>query len=360
MPRIKDYKFSYRQKNGGWQIILSFKVGKKWKQKSKQGFPTKRAANEAKSALLDEARKASLIDPTAREMTFRRFAVDYYAAEHQGRWEDSTRKMFMVAIAHFPNLLDKRLDKIRFIDIMDGIRLLQENGNKPQTINNYITRIKAVFKSAVSPHHLISENPAADVQKLKVEKAVKPKAMTEEQLSGLLDFLHSRDLCSYTMATIAGCNGLRSSEIGGLTWNDIDFIHKTITVNKQVDIMRPKRMKRTKTQNSIRTIPASTRTLSALAEYRAASPISISGEIFPGFMYRRNRLFRLIKEYDGNFNIHALRHTFATIMLKNGADIQTVAALLGDTPAIVMKTYIHYTDDLREKAKKVLETAFLA
>ena len=43
---------TYRKKDGSWQIIVSYKLGNQWKQKSRQGFATKAAAKEAEASIL--------------------------------------------------------------------------------------------------------------------------------------------------------------------------------------------------------------------------------------------------------------------------------------------------------------------
>ena len=48
---------SFRQKNGSWQIIISYKEGTRWKQKSKQGFKTKREAKEHEEELIKSIKK---------------------------------------------------------------------------------------------------------------------------------------------------------------------------------------------------------------------------------------------------------------------------------------------------------------
>lgn len=47
-----EYSFSYREKNGSVCLILSYKVGKRWKQKTKQGFKTQREARKYQDTLL--------------------------------------------------------------------------------------------------------------------------------------------------------------------------------------------------------------------------------------------------------------------------------------------------------------------
>ena len=57
-------------------------------------------------------------------------------------------------------------------------------------------------------------------------------------------------------------------------------------------------------------------------------------------------------------HMHSLRHTFATLLLSETQDINLVAAVLGDTPATVYNTYIHYTQDIRKKADGYIEEIF--
>ena len=52
------------------------------------------------------------------------------------------------------------------------------------------------------------------------------------------------------------------------------------------------------------------------------------------------------------------RHTYATSLLANGVDMQTVASLLGDGLNTVINTYIHYSQEMRNNAAKSVENIF--
>ena len=54
-----EYSFSYREKNGSVCLILSYKVGKRWKQKTKQGFKTQREARKYQDTLLDKVKETA-------------------------------------------------------------------------------------------------------------------------------------------------------------------------------------------------------------------------------------------------------------------------------------------------------------
>ncbi len=70
-----EYTFSYREKNGSVCLILSYKVGRKWKQKTKQGFKTQREARAYQDILLEQvkAQQKTAIDPTLKNITLRQF-----------------------------------------------------------------------------------------------------------------------------------------------------------------------------------------------------------------------------------------------------------------------------------------------
>ena len=69
-------------------------------------------------------------------------------------------------------------------------------------------------------------------------------------------------------------------------------------------------------------------------------------------------LHRHIRLHINNHSPHDFRHTYATKLLANGVDIKTVASLLGDTVDTVIKTYIHYSDEMRENARTEIQRIF--
>lgn len=84
--------------------------------------------------------------------------------------------------------------------------------------------------------------------------------------------------------------------------------------------------------------------------------IPLDGNLFnPITLY--NDLYRWLKHHH-NITMHSLRHTYATRLLAEGIDVQTVAALLGDNVQTVINTYIHYSDSMRAAAAKNIEKIF--
>lgn len=148
--------------------------------------------------------------------------------------------------------------------------------------------------------------------------------------------------------------GLRQGELLALNWEDIDFKNNTLIVNKAYEIdyyyENEKRMKRwiitsPKTLNSYRTVPIPTETMKLLEKYKS------SGKIFE---WNGNSVYKRWLTILKNCNIdhkkfHCIRHTYGSLLLQNGVDIQTVAELMGHTAISITQMYMHSTKELKAK-----------
>ena len=153
--------------------------------------------------------------------------------------------------------------------------------------------------------------------------------------------------------------GLRKGELTALQWADLDVERKTLSVNKQaiglkgggIQIAPPK------TETSIRTIAVSQEALEHLIAEHEKHPDNPC--MFPsprtGEMYHPDSIKNLhekILKRAGleHLRLHDLRHTFATMALRNGVDIKTVSGMLGHYDAgFTLRTYTHATDKMQEE-----------
>lgn len=83
--------------------------------------------------------------------------------------------------------------------------------------------------------------------------------------------------------------------------------------------------------------------LRALQEWKFYNPINFSGTVFPleQMETAHKRLSRIISTHFPGRSVHALRHTFATLLLSETGDVSLVAHILGDTIATVSLSLIH-------------------
>lgn len=155
--------------------------------------------------------------------------------------------------------------------------------------------------------------------------------------------------------------GLRIGELMALTWDDIDFKNKTLSVNKsrakgKVDGKTILYIKDPKSESGTRIIPLSDRALYALQKIKefSDSDLIVSNTSSESNITRTiNRmLFRAGCETE-KCGLHALRHTFGSLLLEKGIDLKTISYLLGHSDiTVTANIYLHIT---RERAINSIE-----
>lgn len=217
----------------------------------------------------------------------------------------------------------------------------------------YLAKVKRLLNYAVSPCKIIRFNPAAEVPIPKDKRKKKIRTVSTQGFNGILSFARKNNYVTYVKLAIAGYAGLRYGEIAALKWDAINLSARELTVNSQLAAVGKNQyaIKATKSANSYRTIPVPPELASILLEYRRIAPTRIDLRLFDDQTPSTFRVNQTIHDSGHSLTIHDLRHTYATRLLANGVDIKTVAALLGDTVQTVINTYIHYSDEMRAKAK---------
>ena len=152
---------------------------------------------------------------------------------------------------------------------------------------------------------------------------------------------------------------LRRGELLSLLWTDLDVENKTISVTKQVNRINGKLVvSQPKTQNSIRTLAIPQQAVDLLvAEHQKHPsnpylfPSPKTGGMFDpdSFRHVHDKILKAIGAEHIRF--HDLRHTFATLSLKNGVDVKTLSGALGHYSAgFTLSTYTHATAEMKRDA----------
>ncbi|MCR1952359.1 site-specific integrase [Clostridium sp. DSM 100503] len=354
-----NYTITYRQKDKGWQFIISYKLNGKWKQKSKQGFKTKKEAKPfAEKTLKDLKKQLKNINSIQVEsLTFK--SLHYNFIEHIKLYKEfNTIKGYKNAYSCFSTLENYEVDNIKNIDIQKCIDNLIKKELKNATIKSYISRISLEFEYYIETYNPIYINPTKKL-KLPINKNTTiKKALTKKELDHLLKKLKNNKF--YIVAYIASNTGLRCGEILGLTWLDLDEKNLTLSINKQWKLLKNGYygFGELKSKNSNRTIPVSKEFVKTLKEYKLLTPISFDNRIAP---FNNSSIEKYLnpklKKYS-DISIHELRHTYATLLIHNGVDFKTIAKILGHDIKQTLDTYSHVTDDMMNLASKKIEKIF--
>ncbi|WP_338630452.1 site-specific integrase [Clostridium baratii] len=361
-----DYNITYREKNKGIQVIVSYKdnLGR-WKQKSKQGFPNTR---EGKKKAKQEADKIlQKLKEDYKNFSYNEFTgitlgefIEYHLKHMEIHLEANTVLSYRTGLKHFKPIFNLEMTKVRYIDIQECLDLLVKQGYKYTTLCNYLQKIKYIFNVAINKYDLPIKNPTT---KLTIEKEKNPstkRALTNSELEELLD--KTTNIKYYTVIFLASRCGLRIGEILGLTWADIDFNNSTLSINKQWKLLKDNTFGfgNLKSKNSNRTIPLTPNMISELKQIKKYSVYNIDGRILD---YTNTRIAttlinKYLKRKGLDISIHELRHTFATNLISNGIDFKTAAQILGHDVEQTMKVYSHVTDDMMKRASELMKNIF--
>lgn len=355
-----DYNITYRQKDKGWQFIISYKdENGKWKQKSKQGFKSKKDAKPMADKMLEELKNnVNLKTPTDLiNISFKEF-TDMHLKHLKLHIEPNTLKSYICAIHAFSSLYTLPMNEINSMHIQNCIDDMVSRGLSESSIKGYLTRIKSLFRSSIETYNIINSSPIKNIRIKASKKSSSKKALSDVELNKLLNCLKVENEKYYIISLLASKCGLRIGEILGLTWDCVDFENNEIKINKQFKYINDSNfgIGELKSKNGNRIVPLPPKIAFELKVYKNSTPINIDNRLFNNRNVKSlsERLSMKYKKLGFNISVHELRHTYATNLISNGIDFKTAANLLGHDVHETMKTYSHVNDDMRSKAIKII------
>ncbi|WP_286909683.1 tyrosine-type recombinase/integrase [Clostridium sp. UBA1652] len=261
-------------------------------------------------------------------------------------------------------------------------------GYTKNTVTNFYGVLSGSLKLAVYPYGHLKENPMnyVSMPKFKLNKTdEKIKVLTIEQVNTILDRF-PKGSNFFLPVQIAFHTGLRASEVCALTWDNIDLVNRTLKVEKNLLNDEFEWCFDTpKTESSFRTISIGATLIDILKKHivwqkenklrygeyyskatykfgkRVYSAIDLLSTKENGELISTNSLKYLsrVVNYDLgiDFNFHALRHTHATLLLENGANMKDVQKRLGHSKlATTMDTYVHVTQKMKNDTVNIFES----
>lgn len=268
-----------------------------------------------------------------------------------------------------------------------GLKLANINTLKLQQFYNKLSKeysysqikylnsvLKTFFNWCIDSSYIL-RNPClkVDIKGNKSEviqsKRNEVEILTEVEINKIKEYIKGTDMELLILLDLA--TGLRQGELLALNWEDIDLNDKTLTVNKSVKEVyvyedENNRHIETifqvpKTQNSFRTISIPDVLIGVLKKEKQKNGLVLhSADGKP--LRAKNVSYqwrKILKECNiPHKKFHAIRHTYASMLLKNGVDIETVAELMGHSAISITQIYLHSSNNQKQDAVNKLNYLF--
>ncbi len=328
---------------------------------------TFRTIKEAESWLAENhvaKDRGEWIDPTHGKVTFRLFAEQWREMQvHRPSTAEQVESNFRNHV--YPAIGGKPMGSIRPSHIQALVKSLSVKLAASTTEAVY-RHVSSVFKAAVRDR-VIRRSPCEGIRLPKAEKDSKVIPLELKQVELIADTMAER----WRAAVWVGAGtGLRQGEVFGLTVDRVDFLRRTLTVDRQLLTLskKPPMFAPPKTKASFRTIPMPDTVGFVIAEHLRNFPAGKGGLIFTtakGEPVRRQRVgdaWRKAAKEAGipeGTGFHATRHFCASALIHSGTSVKVVQARLGHASAIeTLDTYGHLWPDSEDETRAAIDALF--
>ena len=346
-----------QKRNGKWQARYRAADGKEHARR----FDRKADAERWLATTQTDLARGTYIDPAARKITLADYSAEWLA-RMKPTWRASSAALATNSIVHhvLPALGQRAVVSIRRCDVE---ALCASLPLAPSSVANVHQHLGQMLAAAVEDG-LTVRNPATRARLPKREQS-KAQPVDLDVVAKIQAALPAWMAVAVPLGIGAG---LRQGEASGLSVDRVDFLRRTMRVDRQLicryvpaPVLAPP-----KTASSHRTIPVADFLLGALAAHLARFPTEREELVLhtptglPLDADRFGHQWRGACRAAGvpGLRYHALRHTFASTLLSRGVSVKAVADWLGHANAtITLSTYAHLMPADEEVARGVLDAA---
>jgi len=330
----------------GWRYDFMLKS----QRYTKAWFQTKREAKQA-----EEEQRKYLMTPPPTDMPFlilvnkrldevkQRLSVEHYmdTVYHARRW-----------VSRWKDLTCSLITREMITDLRN-----ERSKVSNETANKELRHLKALFNWGLK-NEFIASNPAANVAMMRIEKKSK-RIPTQEEINKVFEMAATEQLdYLWCLRETLG----RSREINGLTWDDVDFDNKTVTLYTR------KKKHGTRTP---RIIPMTNTLFNVLSKRHLKRDVEIpwvfwhryrsskTGEITVEPYQDRKKFMRTLcaKARVPYFRFHPLRHAGASLMDAANIPIASIQDILGHECRKTTEIYVHACEGNKAAIMKIYEDA---
>ncbi len=384
---MKPEKYKLKSGETRWRFQIALPrdplTGKR-RTTRRSGFRTREQANIALTRLksqLDREQKVSPVKTYQGIKTFKdayyEWLVIYKTTVKPTTYFDLTKKTARLLLPEFG---DKDISKIEATYIQKYLVDLSQKYKEFHAISTVLRRVfKYAYKMGYTTH---DEFVKVDVPKeQRSNHKLDDDLLTEDQLKTYLNFIHNEySFENYVYFTLLARTGMRRSEALALSWKDLKgnrlHIHQTLSTGYRGETIISET---TKTKGSDRVIILDKKTLSLLNQHHLA----LNGKLAKRHEKNKDDLMFLsfskgkpqahvsswpygtLRRLQAKFpqlpkvDVHAFRHTYATLALKSGMSLLDLQHQLGHSSYnTTLRYYAKYTNDQKEKAAEKMSDFF--
>lgn len=267
---------------------------------------------------------------------------------HRSRLTVETYRVCLTQFEQYLQGLDEELswDSADQDVVRDWMVGLMEQGENPRTICKKLSALKTFYRYLLQ-RGMVGKDPIHTLQGPKTGKLL-PQFVREQEMNRLLDGDYFGDdiegMRDRLVLLTLYSTGIRRSELVGMDWKDVDFSVRQLKVTGK--------------RNKQRVIPFGEELSRALHDYRDKCREHGVGSIAEGAVFVNlktgarltvNKIYEIVHRNLSHVTTlakrspHVLRHSFATAMLNNGANLQSVKELLGHENLATTEVYTHMT-----------------
>ena len=227
-------------------------------------------------------------------------------------------------------------EDVRRDDISDFLEADKDNGMEPTTLARRLVSIKVFFRYLVEEQ--IVKNDITDIMEGSRNRLLLPGFLTEAEVDRLIAAYTGNDILTIrnrAIIEVLYASGLRASEITQLRLEKVDCTESYLRVIGKRD--------------KERVVPFGREASACMAAYLRESRPKLDKT---GKALTRERIWMIVTDaariagIDKEIYPHMLRHSFATHLLKNGADLRVIQEMLGHANISTTQIYTH-TDSSR-------------
>ncbi len=210
-----------------------------------------------------------------------------------------------------------------------------------KTINNELNLLSSIMRMAVRWGY-IDKNPLLDVDKMKVPKS-NARYLSASEIERLIE--SAKGFYIDALIVTALHTGMRKSELFNLTWDDVDFEHRAITIQSKSDWHTKNYKPRTLSMTDVlyETLRGHRHFQRELGEHESGYVFTYQGRKIQDNI--KKTLERVVKNAGlRDVTLHTLRHTFASQLALAGVSLMDIKELMGHSSYDTTLRYAHLAE----------------